>query len=132
MAVSMGKRSASDWSSTVCEALRTLCGAIEDDRDGARVLFVEITAAGTRGVDCRDRLISRAARALQTTVPSGRGPTELAAEASTAAAWAILSRLVQDQSSEVTAVLPTLALLMLAPASEGEGLGERRVEIVKT
>lgn len=101
------------WSCAIYEALRTLCRAVEDDRDSARVLFVEITAAGTEGVDCRDRLISLAARTLRATIPEERSPSGLAAEASTASAWAILSGRVQDQSSAPTAVLPILTRLML-------------------
>lgn len=131
LAASMRRQSASGtWSCTVCEALRKLCSAIEEDRDGARVLFVEMTAAGTRGVDSRDRLISQIAGTLRNIAPDGRGPSELAAEASTAAAWAIVRRRVQDPSSATTAALPVLALLMLAPAIGGpEALRATGIEI---
>ncbi|HEU4737638.1 MAG TPA: TetR/AcrR family transcriptional regulator [Solirubrobacterales bacterium] len=105
-------------SSTVVEALATLCDAIGADRDWARVLSVEITAAGTRGVDCRDRLISQVARALRTAAPAARSPSELAAEASAAAAWAIVRRLAQDESLVATEALPVLALLALAPVED--------------
>ncbi len=120
MAASVREGSASaPWSATVYGALRTLCSAIEDDGDSARVLFVEITAAGTQGIDSRDRLISEAARTLRSIAQKGEGPSEIAAEASSAAAWAILRRRVQDQSPATTATLPILALLMLAPAIGG-------------
>jgi AcrR family transcriptional regulator len=132
IAASVRKRAAATtWSCTVYKALRVLCSAIEADRDGARVLFVEITAAGTEGIDCRDRLISQAARTLRTTAPEGRGPSELAAEASSAAAWVILRRVVQDQNSVTTAALTVLALLMLAPVIGGPAaLRESGIETV--
>jgi len=117
---SVGKHDASAaWSRTVCEALRTLCEAIEDDRDSARVIFIDITAAGTKGIDSNDRLISKVAHALRTTAPPDQCPSELAAEASTAAAWAILRRRVQDQAATTSAALPVLALLMF-------GRGDRK------
>ncbi|HKO37827.1 MAG TPA: TetR/AcrR family transcriptional regulator [Solirubrobacterales bacterium] len=105
------------WSTAVCEALEELCDAIEADVDSARVLLVEVSAAGTAGIDSRERQIARIARALQATAPVGREPSELAAEASTAAAWAILRRRASEQSSAATAsLLPLLAFLALAPA----------------
>jgi AcrR family transcriptional regulator len=120
-----GRSSSATWSCTVYEALRRLCSAVEADPDGARVLFVEIAAAGTRGIDCRDRLISQVARALRVTAPEGQGPSELAAEASSAAAWAVLRSQVEDQDSATTAALPLLTLLMLAPSSAVEIENER-------
>jgi AcrR family transcriptional regulator len=120
IAAFMHKRSASTAGREAAyEALQTLCSGIEADSESARVLFVEITAAGTKGIASRDRLISQAARALRGTAPEGRGPSELAAEASAAAAWVILRRGVQDQSSTMSEALPVLALLMLAPARGG-------------
>jgi AcrR family transcriptional regulator len=115
----MRRRSASaTWSRAVREALDALCDAIEADRGWASVLFVEITAAGTKGIDSRDRLISQVARSLRTTAPESQAPSELAAEASTAAAWAILRRLALDESLAATEALPVLTLLMLSPAED--------------
>jgi len=119
------------WSCTVFEALRRLCSAIKDDRESARALFIEISAAGTRGIESRDRLISQAADALRATASEGQGPSQFAAEASAAAAWAIVRRRVQNQSSTTTAALPVLARLLLAPAIgepealDGSGIGLR-------
>lgn len=86
-------------------SLGTLCEAIEADPRSARVLLVEITAAATKGIDCRDRLISQIARALPTTAP--------AAEASAAAAWAVLRGLAQDENLTAAEALPVLTLLLL-------------------
>lgn len=109
---------AATWSDTISTALRSLCSLVEDDRDSARALFVEITAAGTLGIECRNRLISQVANALRANAPEGQSPSELAAEASAAAAWAIVRRRVQDQSSATAAVLSVLGLLMLAPTAD--------------
>jgi AcrR family transcriptional regulator len=123
IAASIRERPASTtWSCAVYEVLQTLCSGIEADPEGAQVLFVEITAAGTEGIESRDRLISQAARALRATAPEGRGPSELAAEASAAAAWVILRQRVQDQSATMSEALPVLTLLILAPRQEGRWL----------
>jgi AcrR family transcriptional regulator len=102
-----------NWSQAVCTQLEVLCHLLEDDADSARGLFVEITAAGTRGVDRRDQLISQVAAAMRSKVPEGQRPSALAAEASTAAAWAILERQVPE--GRVKTALPVLALLAMAP-----------------
>jgi AcrR family transcriptional regulator len=70
--------------------VKAFCDAMEADRDSARVLLVDVTAAGTRGIDCRDRLISRLAQLWRTTAPKDQAPSEVAAEAFAAAVWAIL------------------------------------------
>jgi AcrR family transcriptional regulator len=105
------------WSVAVYAVLKALCVAIETDREGARALFLDITAAGNQGLAGRDRLVAQVARALRATAPGGDAFTGLAAEASVAAAWAILRRRVLDRTSPVMGVLPILAVLILAPAS---------------
>ncbi len=105
-----------EWSGTINDALRTLCDAIEADRSTARVLLVDITAVGTPGVDSRDRLICLAAKTLHAITPKDCRPTELAAEASVAATWAILRRQVQAPTS--TAAEPRSALSQLVGSGE--------------
>jgi AcrR family transcriptional regulator len=78
------------------DSLDALRNAIEADPDSARVLLVDLTAAGTRGIDCRDRLISKAAQVWRASAAAGQSPTEGAAEASAAATWAILRRRVAE------------------------------------
>jgi AcrR family transcriptional regulator len=108
-----GRDASATWGRTVYESLHALCEAIEDDRDWARVLFVDITAAGTTGIDSRDRLVSQVARTLQTTAPKGQAPTGRTAEAAIAAAWIILRRLTQDENLTTLEALPVLTLLVL-------------------
>jgi len=93
--------------------LETLCEALEDDVDGARVLLVEITAAGTAGIDSRDRQISQIATAWRALAPQDRRPSAIAAEASTAAAWAAMQRWASgSRFGAANALLPVLASLM--------------------
>jgi len=105
---------AGGWSATLCAALEELRRTLEADGEGARVVFLEILAAGTRGVECRDRLISKIAQILCSTAPAGHCPSMLAAEASTAAAWAILERQAEEEGFEKLGA--ALALLAFGPA----------------
>lgn len=98
--------------STVYDALSVLCNAIEDDQTWARLLFVDVTAVGTKGVDSRDRLISQAAHVLRTMAPEGQSQSEIATEAAAAAAWAIVVRHVQGQYFAAVEALPILTLLL--------------------
>lgn len=118
VAASLRRRTPSAfWSAAVFKELEGLCDATEADADCARLLLVEVSAAGTAGLDSRDRQISRIAQALRATAPEDRRPSELASEASTAAAWAILRRRASEQRSAATAsLLPVLAFLALTPA----------------
>lgn len=100
------------WRGAVYDAIRALCEATEDDLPSARVLFADLAAAGTKGIDSRDRLISHVARVLRTAAPTRQAPSPLAAEASAAAAWAIVRRLVQEETVSPAEALPVLALFI--------------------
>lgn len=101
---------------TVSGVLRSTCEAIESDPDGARVLLDEITAAGTRGIDSRDRMIARAAHSLRATASEDEEPSEVLAEASIVAVWAILRRQVQDRNPRLAGALPVMNFLILRQA----------------
>jgi AcrR family transcriptional regulator len=79
------------WSGSVDRALEMIRGAVQTDVDGARLLLVEIFSAGTEGMESRDRLISQIAQTVRDTAPLNRRPSALEAEASTAAAWAMVA-----------------------------------------
>jgi AcrR family transcriptional regulator len=123
---SLRRNASGSRSPALYAVLKALCEGIEEDRDSARVLFVDITAAGTLGMDSRDHLISEAARLLRTTRPdSDEDHSESAAEASAAAAWAILRRQVLDQVQPVAGSPPLLMLFLLGPRRDEK----RTVEI---
>ena len=74
-------------------------------------------AAGRRGVRGRERLIGGAAHRLIMSAPAGQRPSGLAAEASVAAAWAIVHhRVVTGEAHRLLADAPTLCFIALAPA----------------
>jgi AcrR family transcriptional regulator len=117
------RESSASWNHYVSATLETLCEEIEGESDrAARVLFIEITAAGTQGIVARDRLISQAACAIRTAVPRGEAPTELASEASAGALWAILRRQVLDRDLLARDALPVLSILVLAPMKTGNAV----------
>jgi AcrR family transcriptional regulator len=87
------------WRGAVHRASEMLRGAVGGDVGDARLLLVETSAAGTTGIDSRDHLITEIARTLRDTAPEGRKPSELEAEASTAAAWAILGSRMSSRTT---------------------------------
>lgn len=118
------------WTEAVFTSLGTLCRAIERDRDSARVVLVDTSAAGTAGIESYDRQICQIVRMLRLAAPEGYKPSYLAAEASTAAALTVLARRLWGQTSAPpTELLSTLALLMFAPTLGGPAarLETRRV-----
>jgi AcrR family transcriptional regulator len=95
------------WTGGVHRALEMLECAVGGDIGDARLLLTETSAAGTTGVDSRDHLITKIARTLRDTAPEGRKPSELEAEASTAAAWAILGSQVATRTARRGKRLPS-------------------------
>jgi AcrR family transcriptional regulator len=79
------------WSGSIQRALELIGGTIEGDADGGRLLLVGIFAAGTQGVESRDRLITQIAQTVRATAPADQRPSDLDAEASTTVAWTILA-----------------------------------------
>jgi AcrR family transcriptional regulator len=95
------------WKGPIHRATELICGAIDGDIDRARLLLVETSAAGPRGVESRDHLITILARTLRATAPADQRPSDLEAEASTAAAWAILRPQVPARSTRRDPLLPS-------------------------
>ncbi|HET7444459.1 MAG TPA: helix-turn-helix domain-containing protein [Solirubrobacterales bacterium] len=113
-----------DWANSVEAAIRGLCGEVAGNPALARLLFVEILAPGRRGLLCREDLISLAASRLRAAPPEHR-PSQLVAEASSAAAWGIVQTDVATQRAGATPRLaPLLAHVSLAPIR-----GDRHAEV---
>jgi AcrR family transcriptional regulator len=110
--------SAPSWEAGLPRAVATLMDCLATDRAFARLAFIELPAAGVRGLRDRERLIGAAAQRLIDSAPARRRPLgTLAAHASLAAAWAIArERIVQGEGHSLAAVAPTLSYLALAPA----------------
>jgi AcrR family transcriptional regulator len=86
-----GRTAQAAWSGSVQRAMELIGTTVEGDADGGRLLLVEIFAAGTQGVESRDRLIAQIAQTVRATAPADQRPSNLEAEASTTAAWTILA-----------------------------------------
>jgi AcrR family transcriptional regulator len=115
-AATRGRLAPGDSGAGFHDLLETLSDAVQAEPQDARVLFVETFEAGTQAIDSHDDLLSRLARAVRTIAPEGRKPSKVAAEASTAAGWAILRRQVTEPSLARSA---SHSLLVLAPAVGG-------------
>lgn len=92
------------WRGAFHRASEMIYGAVEGDIRDAHLLLVKTSAAGTSGVDSRDHLITLIARTLRDTAPEDRKPSKLEAEASTAAAWAILGGRASARSTRRTRI----------------------------
>lgn len=110
-----------DWAGGLYRAMHALCVYIAGDPMFARLGFIEIFAPGLDGARCRARLIARAGEGFRASAPAEQRPSELAAEASVAAAWVIVH---QHVASGHTRLLPSVAGILsffaLAPAMGGE------------
>jgi AcrR family transcriptional regulator len=100
-----------------------LCTEVARKPHLARLAFVEIFAAGKGGLERRERLVSLGAGQLVDGAPLERPPSELAAEASVAAAWGIAhTAIATGRASELPRLAPLLEFVLLAPAIEA-GMG---------
>ena len=109
--------SACDWPQGLARAISALMGCLAADPVFARFAFVEVLVAGRRGVRGRERLIGGAAHRLIMSAPAGQRPSALEAEASVAAACAIVGhRIATGQADRLVADAPTLSFIALAPA----------------
>jgi AcrR family transcriptional regulator len=86
-----------------------------------QVAFVEISALGPAGIERRERLLGQFTDQLMRGLPTSRGPSRLAAEASVGAIWGIVHHHV---TRGATHLLPGLAdhatYIALAPVIGGE------------
>ena len=110
-------QTARDWPQGLARAVSALLGCLAADPVFARLAFVEVLAAGRRGVRGRERLIGGAARRLMMSAPAGQRPSGLAAEASVAAVCAIARhRISTGETHRLAADAPMLSFIALAPA----------------
>jgi AcrR family transcriptional regulator len=78
---------AEDWGNGVFRATLAICNEIARDPVVAQLAFLDVFAPGREGFDCREHLLAEVASRLVSLAPADRRPSELAAEASVAAAW---------------------------------------------
>jgi AcrR family transcriptional regulator len=102
-----------DWEQRVQRVVAALCAEAARNQALARLVFVELLAAGSRGLRRRERMIAAAASQLRDAAPADRRPPPLVAEASLAAAWQIAQvEVAAGRAVELPSLAPTLAALL--------------------
>lgn len=104
------------WPAGVYRTLLALCAHIARDPERARVVFIEVFAAGPDGVRHRAHLVTNVAEYVVASAPMDQRPTPLAAEASVGAVWGILHhQIVTENAQRLPRLAGTLSYLVLAP-----------------
>jgi AcrR family transcriptional regulator len=107
---------AGTWELGVYRATAALCAEITRHPALAQLGFVDIFAPGRAGLQRRERLVTLGAERLRQTAPPDRRPSELAAEASMAAAWQVVAiEIAAGRGRELPQMAPTLASFLVAP-----------------
>lgn len=118
-------RGAATWPSGVCRAVRAICDEIAVDPVLARLVFSELPAPGCEALRWRVRFVARFAAALQGSAPPEQRPSELAAEASVAAAWGVMCDYgTTGRARSLSQLADLLAYFALAPALGAEAAVE--------
>lgn len=82
----------------------------------AKLGFAELLAPGRDGVNCRSEFISIGARQIRDSAPADRRPSELAAEATMAAACELVDqRVAAGERETLPRLAPLVAYLTMAP-----------------
>jgi AcrR family transcriptional regulator len=110
-------RESATYERGVYRGIRALCSEAASNPALARLVFLDVLAPGRQGLGRRERLISLAAKGLRDGATAcGHRPSELAAEASSAAAWRIAQvEIAAGRTKTLPRLLPLLAYVVLAP-----------------
>lgn len=113
--------SAESWPRGIYRTLATTCNEIADDPVLARLAFVEIFVPGRETIRWRGELMARQTAFFRRTAPPELRPSELEAEASVGAVWAILHQFVASgHLRSLPRLAGALTYLFLAPAIGAE------------
>lgn len=105
-----------NWTRRTHRSIATLCSEAADNRQLARVTFLEIFAPGREGLLQREKIIGSAATALRRTIPLEERPSRLVTEASVAAAWHVAQAdVVAGRTRNLPEIAPLLSYLVMAP-----------------
>jgi AcrR family transcriptional regulator len=108
---------AGNWERGVYRASVALCTEVVRHSSLAQLGFVDIFEPGRAGLERRERLVTLGADRLRKSAPARRQPSELAAEASIAAAWRILREEIRaGRRRDLAQVAPLVAYVLLAPS----------------
>jgi AcrR family transcriptional regulator len=113
------------WPRAMHRGLTAFCAQIAADPTLLRLVFLEVPVAGCKAVRWGARFIADFAALLCGTAPVEQRPSELEAEASVAAVWALLHHYVTaGRASQLPQLAGTLTYLVLAPAIGAEQTAE--------
>jgi AcrR family transcriptional regulator len=113
-------RSADSWQQGVNRATAALCSCMAEDPSGTWMTSVALLELGSPALEWLASHIATVAGYLRASAPDDLRPTELAAEASVAGAWAVLRHQVRaGQAQRLPDVAPTVARLAAGPAAAG-------------
>lgn len=105
-----------DWERRTCRFVMAVCEQAACQRREAHLAFIGMLGIGSEGLLRRERMVSRSAAGLCSTVPGSRKPSPIAAEASIAAAWRIAqSDVASGRARRLPSVAPLLSYVVLAP-----------------
>jgi AcrR family transcriptional regulator len=117
--------SAETWPAGVHRALTALCTQIAADPTLVRLAFFEFFAGGPQAMHWHARNVAKLGTFLCASAPPGQRPTELEAEASIGAGWAVLHHYATtDRAEALPGVVGVLSYLVLAPAVGAEAATE--------
>ena len=124
---------AASWESGIFRAVVAFSAEIAADPVLAQLGLVDIFDPGRNGLRCRESFITQGAERLRAAAPARRCPTVLAAEASMAAAWAIIdAEHHAGRTRDLIEIAPTIAFVLLAPGTGVVGtVREIRAEQVR-
>lgn len=104
------------WEVGIHRATRRLCSELARNPRLAHLIFVDLFSAGSKALECRERLVSAGASRLLGAAPLPQRQSELHAEASAAAAWrTVHSEIAASRANELRQMAPTLSYVALAP-----------------
>jgi AcrR family transcriptional regulator len=104
------------WPGGLHRAICALCDYLARNPLHARLAFVEVFAPGTEGVRLRVSVIAEVAERLRASAPAEQRPSELAAEASVGAVWAVIHHHVTHEAADrLPGIASQLSFMALAP-----------------
>jgi AcrR family transcriptional regulator len=110
-----------DWPGGLHRAVCALCDYLVRNPLHARLAFVEVFAPGTEGVRLRVSVIAEVAERLRASATAEQRPSELAAEASVGAIWAVIHHHVTHGAvGRLPRIAPQLSFMALAPVLDAQ------------
>lgn len=117
--------SASTWPSGVDRAVATVCREIAADPLLVKLGFFELYVPGRETIGWRAELITNLSTFLRASAPIEQRPSELAAEASIAAAWAVIHEYAAaGRAAELPRAAGLISYLIVAPAIGAEAAAD--------